>query len=148
MSKLRKQIMSCSTIEASTFLSTNSIFATVECTGSLAFLGFTVLNITSAFLSNYVFSLRQQQRRMLLKVPRYVAGRESDRWRTEFYKFLYLTAAAQSIYIVQVVFIITTSLWQLLIMVAASTASDYIIYELDYVKADKYDTISDRADIR
>lgn len=140
--------MSCSAIEGSTFFSTNSIFATIECTGALAFLGFTVLNIVTAFLSNYVFSLRQQQRRMLLKVPRYVAGRESDRWRTEFYKFLYLTAAAQSVYIVQVVFIITTSLWQLLIMVVASTASDYTIYEFDYVKADKYDTLSDREDIQ
>ena len=140
--------MSCSAIEDSTFLSTNSVFATVECTGALAFLGFTLLNIASAFLSNYVFSLRQQQRRMLLKVPRYVAGRESDRWRTEFYKFLYLTAAAQSVYIVQVVFIITTSLWQLLIMVLASTASDYTIYEFDYVKTDKYDTLSDREDIQ
>jgi hypothetical protein len=135
--------MSCNTIEDSTFFSSTSVFATVECTGSLAFLGFTLLNIVSAFLSNYVFSLRQQQRRMLLKVPRYIAGRESDRWRTEFYKFLYLTAAAQSIYIVQVVFIITTNLWQLLIMVVASTASDYILYEFDYVKADKYDTIRD-----
>lgn len=140
--------MSCSAIEGSTFFSTNSIFATIECTGALAFLGFTVLNIVTAFLSNYVFSLRQQQRRMLLKVPRYVAGRESDRWRTEFYKFLYLTAAAQSVYIVQVVFIITTSLWQLLIMVVASTASDYAIYEFDYVKADKYDTLSNREDIQ
>ena len=135
--------MSCNAIEDSTFFSSTSVFATVECTGSLAFLGFTLLNIVSAFLSNYVFSLRQQQRRMLLKVPRYIAGRESDRWRTEFYKFLYLTAAAQSIYIVQVVFIITTNLWQLLIMVVASTASDYILYEFDYVKADKYDTIRD-----
>ena len=135
--------MSCNTVEDSTFFSSTSVFATVECTGSLAFLGFTLLNIVSAFLSNYVFSLRQQQRRMLLKVPRYIAGRESDRWRTEFYKFLYLTAAAQSIYIVQVVFIITTNLWQLLIMVVASTASDYILYEFDYVKADKYDTIRD-----
>tara|TARA_B100000902_G_scaffold203320_1_gene193897 strand:+ start:356 stop:772 length:417 start_codon:yes stop_codon:yes gene_type:complete len=135
--------MSCSAIEDSTFFSSTSVFATIECTGSLAFLGFTLLNIVSAFLSNYVFSLRQQQRRMLLKVPRYIAGRESDRWRNEFYKFLYLTAAAQAIYIVQVVFIITTNLWQLLIMVVASTASDYILYEFDYVKADKYDTIRD-----
>ena len=135
--------MSCSAIEGSTFFSTNSIFATIECTGTLAFLGFTLLNIVTAFLSNYVFSLRQQQRRMLLKVARYIAGRESDRWRTEFYKFLYLTAAAQAIYIVQVVFIITTNLWQLLIMVVASTASDYILYEFDYVKSDKYDTIRD-----
>lgn len=135
--------MSCNAVEDSTFFSSTSVFATVECTGSLAFLGFTLLNIVSAFLSNYVFSLRQQQRRMLLKVARYIAGRESDRWRTEFYKFLYLTAAAQSIYIVQVVFIITTNLWQLLIMVVASTASDYILYEFDYVKADKYDTIRD-----
>ena len=135
--------MSCNTIEDSTFFSSTSVFATVECTGSLAFLGFTLLNIVSAFLSNYVFSLRQQQRRMLLKVPRYNVGRESDRWRTEFYKFLYLTAAAQAIYIVHVVFIITTNLWQLLIMVIASTASDYILYEFDYVKADKYDTIRD-----
>jgi len=135
--------MSCNAIEDSTFFSSTSVFATVECTGSLAFLGFTLLNIVTAFLSNYVFSLRQQQRRMLLKVPRYVAGRESDRWRNEFYKFLYLTAAAQSVYIVQVVFIITTNLWQLLIMVVASTASDYTIYEFDYIKADKYDTIRD-----
>ena len=135
--------MSCNAVEGSTFFSSTSVFATVECTGSLAFLGFTLLNIVTTFLSNYVFSLRQQQRRMLLKVARYIAGRESDRWRTEFYKYLYLTAAAQAIYIVQVVFIITTNLWQLLIMVVASTASDYILYEFDYVKADKYDTIRD-----
>ena len=83
---------------------------------------------------------------MLLKVPRYVGGRESDRWRNEFYKFLYLTAAAQVVYLVQVVFIITTNLWQLLIMVIASTASDYVLYEFDYVTADKYDTV--REDIR
>lgn len=141
--------MSCQTIEESSFFKTTSIFANVECSGTAAFLGFTILNIVAAFLSNYVFSLRQQQRRMLLKVPRYVAGRESDRWRTEFYKFLYLTAAAQSVNLIQVIFIITTNLWQLLIMVAASTASDYILYELNYVTADKYDTLNTiREDIR
>lgn len=85
---------------------------------------------------------------MLLKVPRYQSGRESDRWRNEFYKFVYLTAAAQIVYLVQVIFIITTNLWQLLIMVAASTASDYLLYEYDFVTSDKYDTISDREDIQ
>ena len=73
--------MSCQPIEGSSFFETKSIFANVECEGTPAFLGFTLLNIVAAFLSNYVFSLRQQQRRMLLKVPRYMAGRESDRWR-------------------------------------------------------------------
>lgn len=140
--------MSCQAIEGSSFFDTKSIFANVECTGTPAFLGFTILNIVSAFLSNYVFSLRQQQRRMLLKVPRYIAGRESDRWRNEFYKFVYLTAAAQVVYLVQVVFIITTNLWQLLIMVIASTASDYLLYEYDFVTSDKYDTLSDRDDIQ
>lgn len=140
--------MSCQAIEGSSFFDTTSIFATVECTGTPAFLGFTILNIVAAFLSNYVFSLRQQQRRMLLKVPRYQSGRESDRWRNEFYKFVYLTAAAQVVYLVQVIFIITTNLWQLLIMVAASTASDYILYEFNYVTSDKYDTISNRDDIQ
>lgn len=143
--------MSCQAIEGSSFFETKSIFANVECTGTPAFLGFTLLNIVAAFLSNYVFSLRQQQRRMLLKVPRYQAGQESDRWRTEFYKFLYLTAAAQAVYLVQVVFIITTNLWQLLIMVAASTASDYLLYEYNFVTTDKYDTLSalsDREDIQ
>lgn len=143
--------MSCQPIEGSSFFDTKSIFANVECEGTPAFLGFTLLNIVAAFLSNYVFSLRQQQRRMLLKVPRYMAGRESDRWRNEFYKFLYLTAAAQAVYLVQVVFIITTNLWQLLIMVAASTASDYLLYEYNFVTTDKYDTLSalsDREDIQ
>ena len=140
--------MSCQAIEGSSFFDTTSIFANVECTGTPAFLGFTILNIVAAFLSNYVFSLRQQQRRMLLKVPRYQSGRESDRWRNEFYKFVYLTAAAQVVYLVQVIFIITTNLWQLLIMVAASTTSDYLLYEYDFVTSDKYDTLSNREDIQ
>ena len=141
--------MSCKTIEDSTFFSTNSVFANIECTGSAAFLGFTVLNILTAFASNYVFTLRQQQRRMLLKVPRFEpSGRESDRWRNNFQKFLYLTAASQSVYIIQVVFIITTSLWQLLVLVIASTVSDWILYEYSYVTTDKYHTLRMRDDIQ
>ena len=138
--------MSCQATEGSLFFDTVSVFANVECTGTAAFLGFAVLNILAAFFSNWVFSLRQQQRRMLLKIPRYVGTKESDRWRNEFYKFLTITAAAQAVYLVQVVFIITTNLWQLLIMVIASTASDYLLYEFNYVTTDKYDTV--REDIQ
>ena len=140
--------MSCTAIESSNFFSSNSVFANVECEGSFAFLGFTVLNVLVAFFSNYVFTLRQQQRRMLLKVPRFEAGRESDRWRNNFHKFLYLTAASQTIYVVQVVFIITTSLWQLLVLVIASTVTDWILYEYSYVTTDKYDMLRVRDDIQ
>ena len=140
--------MSCSAIENSNFFGTKSVFANYECTGSLAFLAFTILNIVTAFFSNYVFSLRQQQRRMLLKVPRYFGANESERWRTEFYKFLYLTTGSQVVYIVQVVLIVNTSLWQLVIMIVASTFTDYLLYEFQFIKSDKYDTITDRDDIR
>lgn len=140
--------MSCQATEGSLFFETVSVFANVECTGAPAFIGFAVLNILAAFFSNWVFSLRQQQRRMLLKIPRYSGNIESDRWRTEFYKFLTITAAAQAVNLIQVIFIITSNLWQLLIMVLASTASDYLLYEFNYVTADKYDTISDRVDIQ
>jgi hypothetical protein len=140
--------MSCTAIESSNFFSSKSVFANVECKGSFAFLGFTVLNVLVAFFSNYVFTLRQQQRRMLLKVPRFESGRESDRWRSNFHKFLYLTAASQTIYVVQVVFIITTSLWQLLVLVIASTVTDWILYEYSYVTTDKYDMLRVRDDIQ
>ena len=141
--------MSCSTIESSNFFTTNSVFANIECTGGIAFLLFTILNSLTAFLSNYVFTLRQQQRRMLLKVPRFEpSGRESDRWRSNFQKFLYLTAASQSVYVIQVVFIITTSLWQLLVLVIASTVSDWILYEYSYVTTDKYHMLRTRDDIQ
>ena len=141
--------MSCSTIESSNFFTTDSVFANIECTGGIAFLLFTILNSLTAFLSNYVFTLRQQQRRMLLKVPRFEpSGRESDRWRSNFQKFLYLTAASQSVYVIQVVFIITTSLWQLLVLVIASTISDWILYEYSYVTTDKYHMLRRRDDIQ
>lgn len=141
--------MSCSTIQSSKFFTTESVFANVECTGGAAFLLFAILNSLTAFLSNYVFTLRQQQRRMLLKVPRFEpSGRESDRWRSNFQKFLYLTAASQTVYIVQVVFIITTSLWQLLVLVIASTISDWILYEYSFVTTDKYHMLKMRDDIQ
>jgi hypothetical protein len=140
--------MSCKAVSDSTFFSTESVFATVECSGALAFFGFALLNTVSAFLSNYLYSLRHQQRRMLLKLPRYTgAGLESAAWRTEFYKFLSLTTASQLVYLFTVVFIITTNLWQLLIMVLASTASEYVLYELGFLKADKYDLLTTRVDI-
>lgn len=146
--------MSCASIAESSFFSTYSVFANVRCDGSLAFLGFTILNIVMSFLSNYLYSLRHQQRRMLLKLPRYVGGgarglgeMESERWRTEFYKFLTLTAAAQVVYIITVVFIITTNLWQLLIMVMATTSSEYILYEFNFLKPDKYDLVTTREDL-
>ena len=140
--------MSCASIPESSFFSTYSVFANVRCDGSLAFLGFTILNIVTSFLSNYLYSLRHQQRRMLLKIPRYASGgMESERWRTEFYKFLTLTAASQVVYIITVVFIITTNLWQLLIMVVATTSSEYVLYEFNYLKPDKYDLLTTREDL-
>ena len=140
--------MSCKTLPDSYFFLTNSVFANVECSGSLSFLGFALLNILSAFLSNYLYSLRHQQRRMLLKLPRYTAsGMESAAWRTEFYKFLSLTTVAQLVYLFTVVFIITTNLWQLLIMVVATTVSEYVLYEMGFLKADKYDLLTTRMDI-
>jgi len=85
---------------------------------------------------------------MLLKLPRYTAaGVEAAAWRTEFYKFLSLTTAAQLVYLFTVVFIITTNLWQLLIMVFATTASEYVLYEMGFLKADKYDLLTTRMDI-
>lgn len=140
--------MSCQEIEGSKFFSTTSIFANVECSGTPAFLVFTVINVVVAFLSNYVISLRTQQRRMLLMVPRYVNQKESNIWRNEFYKFLYYTAASQLVYLLQVIFIITTNLWQLLILVIASTVSDYVLYEFDFLQSDKYGRLSDRDDIQ
>jgi len=140
--------MSCENLPDSQFFSTTSVFANVQCDGSLAFLGFALLNIVATFLSNYTYSLRHQQRRMLLKIPRYDRQqRESDRWRTEFYKFLSLTAVSQVVYIVTVVFIITTNLWQLLVMVLATTSSEYVLYEFGFLKPDKYDRLSDREDL-
>ena len=134
--------MSCKVIEDSNFFSTKSIFANAECDTGLAFFFFAILNILVSFLSNYLYTLRHQQRRMLLKVPRFdIAGKESDRWRNNFYKFLYLTLASQSVYIVQVIFIITSSLWQLLIMVVSATLSDWFLYEYSYVQSDKYDRL-------
>lgn len=141
--------MSCQEIKGSNFFKTTSIFANLECSGGLAFLGFTILNIFVAFISNYIISLRTQQRRMLLMVPRYYNNnKESDVWRKEFYKFLYYTAASQLVYLFQVIFIITTNLWQLLILVIASTASDYFLYEFDFLQSDKYGRLSDRDDIQ
>ena len=140
--------MSCKTLPDSVFFLTNSVFANVECEGSLSFLGFALLNIVLSFLSNYLYSLRHQQRRMLLKLPRYTkSGMESAAWRTEFYKFLSLTTLAQLVYLFTVVFIITTNLWQLLIMVFATTASEYVLYEMGFLKADKYDLLTTRVDI-
>ena len=137
-----KTNMSCKIIEGSNFFSTKSIFANAECDTSVAFFFFAVLNILVSFLSNYLYTLRQQQRRMLLKVQRFeVAGKESDRWRSNFQKFLYFTLASQSVYIVQVIFIITSSLWQLLIMVVSATLSDWFLYEYSYVRSDKYDRL-------
>lgn len=140
--------MSCKALPDSVFFLTNSVFANVECEGSLSFLGFVLLNIVLSFLSNYLYSLRHQQRRMLLKLPRYTStGMESAAWRTEFYKFLSLTTLAQLVYLVTVVFIITTNLWQLLVMVFATTASEYVLYEMGFLKADKYDLLTTRVDI-
>ena len=140
--------MSCKTLPDSVFFLTNSVFANVECSGSLSFLGFALLNTVLSFLSNYLYSLRHQQRRMLLKLPRYTeSGMESAAWRTEFYKFLSLTTLAQLVYLFTVVFIITTNLWQLLIMVFATTASEYVLYEMGFLKADKYDLLTTRVDI-
>lgn len=140
--------MSCQEIPGSNFFKTTSIFANLECSGGIAFLSFTILNIVVAFISNYIISLRTQQRRMLLMVPRYYNNKESDVWRNEFYKFLYYTAASQLVYLLQVIFIITTNLWQLLILVIASTASDYFLYEFDFLQSDKYGRLSDRDDIQ
>ena len=63
------------------------------------------------------------------------------------HKFLSLTTAAQLVYLFMLVFIITTNLWQLLIMVVATNASEYVLYEMCFLKADKYDLLTTRMDI-
>lgn len=145
---LKLLTMSCQIQGDSEFFLFTSSLANAKCDGAIAFVGFSLINIIIAFLSTYIYSIRQQQRRMLLKIDRY-DGRntETEQWRGEFYRFLTLTAISQVVYILNVVFIITTNLWQLLIMILATTASEYVLYYYNFIKSDKYDRVTNRDDI-
>jgi hypothetical protein len=139
--------MSCRIQDSEFFLFTSSL-ANAKCDGVVAFVGFSLINIIIAFLSTYIYSIRHQQRRMLLKIDRYDSQKaETEQWRGEFYRFLTLTAISQVVYILSVVFIINTNLWQLLIMIVATTASEYILYKYNFIKGDKYDRLTMRDDI-
>ena len=145
---LKLLTMSCQIQQDSEFFLFTSSLANAKCDGVVAFVGFSLINIIIAFLSTYIYSIRHQQRRMLLKIDRYDSQKaETEQWRGEFYRFLTLTAISQVIYILNVVFIITTNLWQLLIMILATTASEYVLYQFDFIKGDKYDRLTMRDDI-
>ena len=131
--------MSCTTSE-NNFFSISTDLTVATCEEAWVFILLCVVNTIVIAVRNWCYTkMSQAQREMLLNVKKYNGTSIRSEWNRVFTYYMWITALAQFLRIVSILFILNANFWQLILITLVNILTSYVMFRYDVVKEDVRD---------